>query len=77
MASPLMLAPWGQSSFIIPSCLYAKSCPTVVTLWTVSLPGSSVHGIPQVRILEWVTALLQGILLTQGLNPYILRLLHW
>ena len=25
-----------------------------VTPWTIALPGSSVHGIPQVRILEWV-----------------------
>ena len=32
-----------------------------------SLPGSSTHGILQVRILEWV-ALLQGIFLTQGSN---------
>ena len=32
-------------------------------------PGSSVHGILQVRILEWVaSALLQGIFLTQGSN---------
>ena len=27
---------------------------SLVTLWTVALPGSSVHGILQVRILEWV-----------------------
>ena len=40
-----------------------------------SLPGSSVHGILQARILEWVAchSLLQGIFLTQGLN---LGLLH-
>ena len=25
-----------------------------VTLWTVAPPGSSVHGIPQARIMEWV-----------------------
>ena len=39
-----------------------------------SLPGFSVHGILQARILEWVTILLQGILPTQGSNP---GLLHW
>ena len=41
-----------------------------------SLPGFSVHGIFQARVLEWVGChfLLQGIFLTQGLNP---RLLHW
>ena len=39
-----------------------------------SLPGSSVHGIFQVRILEWVCHfLLQSIFLTQELN---LGLLH-
>ena len=39
-----------------------------------SLPGSSVYGILQARILE---CLLQGIFLTQGLNPWLLCLLHW
>ena len=39
-----------------------------------SLPVSSVHGISQARILEWVVIpLLQGIFLTQGSN---LGLLH-
>ena len=37
-----------------------------------SLLGSSVHGILQARILEWI-AIHQGIFLTQGLN---LGLLH-
>ena len=40
-----------------------------------SLPGSSVHGIFQARILEWVAIpLLQGIFLTQGSNFHFL---HW
>ena len=39
-----------------------------------SLPGSSVHGILQARILEWV---LQGFFQTQGSNLNILSLLHW
>ena len=44
-----------------------------------SLRGSSAHGILQERILEWVDSysLLQGIFLTQGLNPHLLHLLHW
>ena len=43
-----------------------------------SLPGSSVHGIFQARILEQVSIfLLQGIFPTQGLNPHLLHLLHW
>ena len=38
-----------------------------------SPPGSSVHGILQERILEWVSHfLLQEIILTQGSNPCLL-----
>ena len=39
-----------------------------------SPPGSSFHGISQVRILEGLPVLLQGILPTLGSNP---SLLHW
>ena len=39
-----------------------------------SLPGFSVHGISQARILEWVALPSPGVFLTQGLN---LCLLHW
>ena len=39
-------------------CMCAQSCPTLLTTpwtpWTVTPPGSSVHGISQARILEWV-----------------------
>ena len=42
-----------------------------------SLPGSSVHGISQARILEWCChALLQGIFPTQGSNPHCRWTLH-
>ena len=34
-----------------------------------SPPGSSVHGILQVRILEWVAMPFSRIFVTQGLNP--------
>ena len=38
-----------------------------------SPPESSVHGISQARVLEWLAIfLLQGIFLTQGLNPHLL-----
>ena len=44
-----------------------------LTLWDsmdCSLPGSSLHGILQGRVLEWVAIfLLQGIFPTQGSNP--------
>ena len=40
------------------SCVYVLNCLSpvqlFVTQWTVNLPGFSVHGILQARILEWV-----------------------
>ena len=43
-----------------------------------SSPGSSICGIFQARVLEWVTIPMgYGIFLTQGLNPHLLHLLHW
>ena len=35
-------------------CSVAQLCPTLVTTWTVALPDSSVHGISQARMVEWV-----------------------
>ena len=50
-----------------------QSCPTLQP-FDCSLPGVSVHGILQARILEWVCHfLLQGIFLTQGSNPVSLK----
>ena len=34
-------------------CVCVQSCPTLFYLMDCSLPGSSVHGILQARILEW------------------------
>ena len=34
--------------------LVAQSCPTLCNLMSYSPPGSSVHGILQSRILEWI-----------------------
>ena len=62
MASP---APWlgaqtlqldHVGSQLIPfiCCLVAKSCPTLCEPMDCRLPGSSVHGISQARILQWV-----------------------
>ena len=56
---------WGAIAFssiyiynpIFPSfscCLITKSCPTLCNPMDLSPPGSSVHGISQTRILEWV-----------------------
>ena len=42
------------------------------------LPGSSVHGIFQARILEWAAiSYFRGIFPTQGLSLHLLHLLHW
>ena len=50
----------------------AKCCVRLfVIAWTISPPGSSVHGNLQARTLYWLHALLQGIFPTQGLNPCI------
>ena len=38
----------------------AQSCPTVCDPMDCSLPGSSVHGIFQARILEWVAISFSG-----------------
>ena len=51
----------------------AQSCPTLCDPMGCSLPGFSVHGIFQARILEWVAFLLQGIFPTQGSNPGLLH----
>ena len=46
-----------------------QSCPAICDPINHSPPGSSVHGILQARILEWVaSAFLQGIFPTQGSN---------
>ena len=54
--------------------LVAQSCPIVCDSIYYSPSGSSVHGVLQARILEWVAIpYAGGILLTQGSN---LGLLH-
>ena len=39
----------------------AQSCPTLSNLMDYSLPGSSVHGILQAKVLEWVAIALSNI----------------
>ena len=54
--------------------LVAQSCPILCDPLDSSPPGSSVHGLLQARILEWVSiSFSRGIFPTQGLN---LNLLH-
>ena len=47
--------------------LVPQSCPTLCNPMNCSPPGSSVHGILQARILEWV-----AIPFSWGLNPDVL-----
>ena len=54
-------------------CSVAKSCLILWDPLDCCLPGSSVHGILQARILEWVAIYSsRGSFLIQGLNPHLL-----
>ena len=44
----------------------AQSCPTRSDPMDCSLPGSSVHGIFQARVLEWVAIAFSGITFNKG-----------
>ena len=47
----------------------AESCPTLCDPMDCSLPGSSVRGILQARVLEWAAASSPGDLPNQGIEP--------
>ena len=55
-------------------CLVAKSCPTLCDPTDYSPPGSSVHGISQARILEWVAISSSRDLPDPGIEPRSLAL---
>ena len=60
---------FGEIRQVKAKVLVSQSCPTLCNPIDCSLPGSSVHGILQASVLEWIAIfLLQGIFLTQGLN---------
>ena len=50
-------------------CESGQLCPTLCDPMDYSPPGSSVHGILQARILEWVA--IQGIFPIQGSNLFL------
>ena len=55
-----------------------QSCPTLCNTMDCSPTGSSVHGILQAGILEWVAvSSSKGIFPIQGSNQSLLSLLHW
>ena len=59
-------------------CVPTRMCSVMSdSVWTVAPPGSSVHGIPQARILEWLPIPPPGDLPIQGSNLHILYLLDW
>ena len=62
-----MLMSWSLSQCYC--CLVAKSCPTFCDPMDCSPPGASVHGISQVRILEWVIIFFSGDLPDPGIKP--------
>ena len=56
----------------------SQSRPALCYLMDCSPPCSSVHGVFQARILEWVAiSFSRGSFLTQGWSPQFLHLLHW
>ena len=59
---------WKRTCAWVLSCF--SKCLTLCDPMDYNPPGSSVHGILQARLLEWVAkyALLQGIFLTLGSN---------
>ena len=72
--------PWTQGGQRA-MCMRPQLCPTLCDPMDHSLPGSSLCSSLQVRILGLPTGvgchyLLQGIFLTQRLNPCLLHLLH-
>ena len=72
------LSPVGDLAWVMATSsiklLVTQSCLTLCDPMDGSLPGSSVHRVLQARILEnGLHFLLQGIFLTQGLNPGVLH----
>ena len=58
-------------------CSVTQLCPILCNPMYCSQSSYSVHGISQVKILEWVAISYSRDLLTQGLNLPLLLLLHW
>ena len=62
LASPALvggfftMAPAGEPLWVCVCVLVAQLCPTLCDAMDYSLPGSSVHGILQARILDWVSS---------------------
>ena len=71
---PLLHLPW----FSVHVRLVAQSCPMLCDPLDYSPPGSSVHGILQARILEWIAvSSSRGSSRSRELNLPLLCLLHY
>ena len=55
----------------------AQPCPTLRNPMDCDPPGSSAMGVPRQEYWSRLPFSSPGIFLTQGLNPYLLGLLHW
>ena len=64
-----LMAHQSLKSSCMRACLVAQSCPALCGPVDYSLPGPSVHGILQARILEWVAIRSLGDLPDPGIKP--------
>ena len=77
-AQVMLSAPNSSICIYFHSLMKVKLCPTLCDPMDCSLPDSSVHGILQTRILEWVAiSSSRGCCSVYGLNLHLLRPLHW
>ena len=63
----------GASGACVLPAKLLQLCPTLCNPMHYSLPGSSVHGILQARILEWVAVPFSGDLPDPGIKPASLK----
>ena len=63
----------GASGACVLPAKLLQLCPTLCNPMHYSLPGSSVHGILQARILEWVAVPFSGDLPDPGIKPVSLK----
>ena len=67
-----ILSPLSRYYYVCMCAKLLQSCPTLCDPMDCGLPGSSVHGILQARILEWV-----AVPFSRGSFWILLSLLHW
>ena len=67
--SSFSVSPFGDGKSNNVLCLVIQSCPTLCDPIDCSLPGSSVHGILQARILEWAAMSSSRGLCNTGIEP--------